>query len=485
MGSATAFPPTVANGARLLYLVRMRQLVTQNNDNLFPANLTRRYHATCRALLPLVLFLAALLNGSVSPPYLQISGGLVAILFLLCVPIRTISSDVRTLIYGCVILLAFLALWGGIQALPLPLFFPGHPIWQEAAPVLDLSTGSLSVNPIRSLTALPALISPGLVFLTTLLLCQSAQAARRVWISLSLVGVAIVMISIILEAFFPELQFFTTYEVGRASFSGVFVNRNVSAAFFGLTAFSLTGTLYLMRSGSRKKHRSSADIAKQSLVGLMLFVVIIAIIATRSRAGTLLSLPILSLCLAIIFAKTLRKQRIARTLSILGVGFVLLVLFGEPVFSRLGNMSQDLRWCTWASTVTGVLDNFWTGTGFGTFKEAFPAYRNSECLGTTAGWHRAHNSFLEFIFGFGAPAALLAFALGYALLLNASLTGLRRRKSLRAIPILTLGTLGFVSAHSLVDFPLQIPGVAYYCAALMGAGSAVSLLKRQKRLSYC
>jgi O-antigen ligase len=363
----------------------------------------------------------------------------------------------------------------------LPLFFPSHPIWLEAAPALDLSTGSISVNPVRSLAALPALVSPVLVFLTTLLLCQSAQAAKRVWVFLSLVGVAIVITSIILEVFFPELQFFTTYKVGFGSFSGVFVNRNVSAAFFGLTAFSLTGTLYLMQSGSRKKHRSSVDIAKQSLVGLILFVVIIAIIATRSRAGTLLSLPILFLCLAAIFAKPPRKQRLTRTLPILGSGLILLVLFGEPVFSRLGNTSQDLRWCVWAGTITGVLDNFWVGTGFGTFKEAFPTYRNPECLGTSAGWHRAHNSFLEFTFGFGVPAALLALAIGYALLLNASLTGLRHRKSLRAIPILMLGALSFVSAHSLVDFPLQIPGVAYYCAALMGAGSAISLLKRQKR----
>jgi hypothetical protein len=459
----------------------MRQFTHPNRDDRIPVRLSEQYQGFCRALLLLFLFVAALLNGSVSPPYVHISGCLCAALFLLCLPIKATSPDMRTLISGCVILLVFLALWGGIQSLPLPLFVSGHSIWQKVNPILELSTGSLSVNPVRSLTALPALILPGLVFLTTLLLSQSVQGAKRVWISLSLVGAAIVVISIILEVLLPNTQVFTTYKVGFGSFSGVFVNRNVSAAFFGLTAFALTGTLYLLRSSTRAKHRSSADIVKQSLVGLMLFVVLIAIIATRSRAGTLLSLPILFFCVAIIFAKAQRKRRIARALPVLGAGFVLLVLFGEPVFSRLGNTSQDLRWCAWGSTITGILDNFWVGTGFGTFKEVFPVYRDPECLGTSAGWHRAHNSFLEFMFGFGVPAALLAFTLGYSLLLSASLTGLRRRKSLRAIPILTLGALGFVSAHSLVDFPLQIPGVAYYCAALMGAGSAISLIKRPKR----
>jgi O-antigen ligase len=211
----------------------------------------------------------------------------------------------------------------------------------------------------------------------------------------------------------------------------------------------------------------------------MLFVTLIAIIATRSRAGTMLSLPLLFLCLGIIFAMAQHHRRTARMLAVLGSGFALLVLFGEPVFSRLDGATQDPRWCAWASTLLGIIDHPWAGTGFATFIEAFPAYRDPECLGTEGTWHRAHNSFLELAFGIGLPATALLLALGYRLLLKSCFTGLRQRKSLRAIPVLTLGALVFVSAHSLADFPLQIPGVAYYFASLMGAGCAIALQERR------
>lgn len=380
------------------------------------------------------------------------------------------------------LVLVLAALWVGLQAIPLPLGY-GHPIWQEVSPFLPVTSGYLSVSPNRTLAALPALVLPGLVFICTVLLCQSSQSAKRVWHLLSLTGAAIVLLSVTLEAFFPEAQFFSTYQVGYGSFSGVFVNRNVSASFFGLTAFALAGSALILATGRRRRNpeRPSRPALLPTLVWLMLFATLIAIIATRSRAGTMLSLPLLFLCLGIIFAKARQNRQTARVLAVLGGGFLLLVLFGEPVFSRLDGTSQDLRWCAWGSTIQGISDHPWTGTGFATFIEAFPAYRDPECLGTEGTWHRAHNSFLELAFGIGLPATALLLGLTYRLLLQSCFTGLRRRKSLRAIPVLTLGALVFVSAHSLADFPLQIPGVAYYFAALMGAGCAVSILERTAR----
>lgn len=158
---------------------------------------------------------------------------------------------------------------------------------------------------------------------------------------------------------------------------------------------------------------------------------------------------------------------------------MLLILFGEPVFSRMNGIDKDLRWCAWSITSSAILDNFWLGTGFGTFIDSFPTYRDPICLGTEGTWHRAHNSFLELILGLGL-AALVFLLLGYQIVLRCCFLGLKYRKSLRAIPILTLGILVFVSGHSLVDFPMQIPGVATYCAALLGAGCAISITQKTK-----
>lgn len=440
----------------------------------------QRYRSLCRAGLAAVLFLAALLNGSVSPPYSQIAGCLAALFALLCLPVGITSSALRRLVMGTALILTLAFLWTVFQIVPLPLGY-GHPIWQEVSALLPVTSGYLSVSPNRTLAALPSLVLPGLVFICTVLLCQSAHSARRVWHLLALTGAAIVLLSITLEAFFPDAQFFSTFQVGYGSFSGVFVNRNVSASYFGLTAFALAGSalIHAADGRQRKPEFPFRPALQPALVWLMLFATLIAIIATRSRAGTMLSLPLLFLCLGIIFAKARHHRRTARMLAVLSGGFVLLVLFGEPVFSRLDGAPQDLRWCAWASTIQGISDHPWAGTGFATFIEAFPAYRDPECLGTQGTWHRAHNSFLELAFGIGLPAAALLLGLSYQLLLQACFTGLRRRKSLRAIPVLTLGALGFVSAHSLADFPLQIPGVAYYFAALMGAGCAISTLERR------
>lgn len=440
----------------------------------------QRYRSLCRAGLGAILLLSALLNGSVSPPYSQISGCLVALLAVLCLPVGITSTALRRLTISTALILGLAALWVGLQALPLPLGY-GHPIWQEVSPFLPVTSGYLSISPNRTLTALPALILPGLLFLCTAFLCQSSHSAKRIWHLLAAIGAAIVLLSVILEAFFPEVQFFSTYQVGYGSFSGVFVNRNVSAAFFGLTAFALAGSALILAADRRKRRPElrPRPALLPALVWLMLFVTLIAIIATRSRAGTMLSLPILFLCLGIIFAKARHHHRTAKILAVLGGGFVLLVLFGEPVYSRLESTSQDLRWCAWASTLQGIAAHPWAGTGFATFIEAFPTYRDADCLGTQGTWHRAHNSYLELAFGIGLPATILLLGLTYRLLLSACLTGVRRRKSLRAIPILSLGALGFISAHSLADFPLQIPGIAYYFATLMGAGCAVSVLERK------
>lgn len=438
-----------------------------------------RYRQLCRGALLLTLFLTLLFNGSVSPPYKNLSGSLTVVLVLLCWPIPVTDPEIRRLRNASLVILGFAALWVLVQSLPLPLWAPVHPVWREVAPVLDLETGAISVAPAHTRMALPGLILPGLVFVSMLTLCQSISAAKRVWTALALLGAVLVALAILLEVAFPKAHFFTTYEVGYGSFSGFLVNRNTAASFFGLAAFALAGAAMMPQRSHRSPIRMTPRVV---LLWLAVFATMIAVIATRSRAGTLLSLPLLTLCLAIAYAQASRHRRgVTRGLTILGVGLVVLVLFGEPVFSRLGNAGQDYRWCAWANTLAALRDHPWLGTGFGSFVDVFPAYRDPACLGTEGTWTRAHNSFLELALGLGLPATGLILGASYRILLSCCFTGVRRRRSLRAIPLLTLGALVFVSAHSLVDFPLQIPGVALYCAALLGTGCALSVLDRQWR----
>ena len=163
---------------------------------------------------------------------------------------------------------------------------------------------------------------------------------------------------------------------------------------------------------------------------------------------------------------------------VIGLGALMFIVFGEPVVSRMGVEAEDGRWCAWSATLKMVAERPIVGQGFGTFSDAFPQYRDPDCLGTRGAWTRAHNSYLELLAGMGLVGGLILLAL-FAKLVRIFIAGIQQRKSLKAIPILTLGALSYTALHSAVDFPLQIPGLALYFAGLLGAGCAVSILERK------
>lgn len=430
------------------------------------------------AVFLISIFLSVLFNGSVSAPYSYATSCLVAVSTCLCLMLPINYKATSKLIRSVVIILCVLSTWIVLQSLQIPLGAITHPIWTQAAETLAVQSGAISINPSQTFAALPRLILPGLVFISALMLSQSATAGKRLWTSLALLGTSIVFLAIILEAFFPNAQAFSSFEVGHGTFSGTFVNRNIAASFFGLTAFALAGCCH-MAWHDVSKDPSKPKIKLATYI-LFLFAVLIAIIATKSRAGAMFSIPLVILGLVYATAKNKKRNGIMRALVIAGLGMILLTFYGEPVFSRLETTSNDGRWCVWQNTLAAISDNPWGGTGFATFAEAFPPYRDPVCLGTDGSWLRAHNSYFELMLGIGVPAAIIILAVVYRILLKNCNIGLRRRRSMVSIPIMTLGALAFVSAHSVVDFPLQIPGVAAYFAALMGTGCGISIMERQR-----
>ncbi len=431
------------------------------------------------AVFLISIFLSVLFNGSVSAPYSYATSCLVALSTCLCLMLPISSKATGKLIRTVVIILCVLSTWVVLQSLQIPLGAITHSIWAQAAETLAVQSGAISINPSQTFAALPRIILPGLVFISALILGQSATAGKRLWTSLAMLGTNVVLLAIILEVIFPNAKVFSSFEVGHGTFSGTFVNRNIAASFFGLTAFALAGCCH-MAWQDVSKYPNKPKIKLATYI-LFLFAVLIAIIATKSRAGAMFSIPLVILGLVYATAKHNKRNGLMRALVIAGLGMILLTFYGEPVFLRLETTSNDGRWCVWQNTLAAISDNPWVGTGFATFAEAFPPFRDPVCLGTDGSWLRAHNSYFELMLGIGVPAAIILLTVVYRMLLKSCKTGIRRRRSLVSIPILTLGALTFVSAHSLVDFPLQIPGVAIYFAALMGTGCGTSILERPDR----
>jgi hypothetical protein len=170
-----------------------------------------------------------------------------------------------------------------------------------------------------------------------------------------------------------------------------------------------------------------------------------------------------------------RWRRPAVALGALALVLGLFVLFAGRSERRAQTLaSEDGRWCVFASTATAIADHWPLGAGFGAFPDVFPAYRNVDCAGVFGIWDHAHDFFLEGLLGFGLPFVGAA-ALVYAALGAALVRGVTVRRRLRFLPVAGLAALVLVTLHAIVDFSLQIPGVAVYVAAAIAAAVAVAL----------
>jgi O-antigen ligase len=162
--------------------------------------------------------------------------------------------------------------------------------------------------------------------------------------------------------------------------------------------------------------------------------------------------------------------------SVLIIVLLFALLAGRTEYRIETQVAEEGRWCAFASTIQAIKDNWILGTGFGTFQDVFPSYRNSDCAGIFGIWDKAHNFFLEGYLGLGLPFAA-AVVIGYGVLIGAFIRGIRTRRRYRSIPTMGLSALVLVSLHSLVDFSLQIPGVGVYFAAVTAAAVSVSLAR--------
>lgn len=157
-----------------------------------------------------------------------------------------------------------------------------------------------------------------------------------------------------------------------------------------------------------------------------------------------------------------------------GVGAVLMT-GGEAGFSRFTvNASYDLgsdiraevyraTWHLWGRFP-------WTGTGLGTFLEAYPLADGPD-LGLT--WWHAHSDPLELLATTGVAGGLL-------LLVGAGALGVRlvrrllrvRHSEERAALVAGLGAFVAVGLHELVDFGLTMPANALALVVVLGAAAA-------------
>ena len=374
-------------------------------------------------------------------------------------------------------------------------WFPGNPLahamWEPAGRLIGFEGGSISVAPGATWRALPSLIIPYLVFVMALRLHQDDIAAQSLWQRLAIFGGVIAIYGIVQQVFFPEWVLFDKREY-TDSLRANFVNRNNTAAFLALAALGLLALIIT------KWHHLNPQIFFERLKTLqfldrpkyiyfiiyifLFFFTVLAIYLTKSRAGAIFA-SISLLGAILVWLRSMRSSKFTRARWAATVLIVVLtaLVFAQSFAGRTVHRAEisgvdENRICTYQAILSGIADHAVFGTGFGSFSEIFPTYRRIEC-GIHGRWARAHNSFLEGYLGLGLPfLAILGVSLFY--LTQALRTGYRDRRRLRIISISNAAMLVFIALHSMLDFPLQIHGLAVYFAGFLGAGTSIAFARR-------
>jgi O-antigen ligase len=386
------------------------------------------------------------------------------------------------------LIMAVLIAWFIVQTLPgLPEALH-HPIWQAAGQHLgqDL-TGRISVDPDRTVEATMRFASYGGVFFLTCHLARPRQRARiAVW-SVLLAGLAYAVYGLIVQ--FGNFGTILWYErwAYPDSLTSTFVNRNSYAAYAGLGI--LAALALLLHQVNRARGELSDNdpgigaIAERAagrawLPMLALILMATALIMSDSRGG--LGATALGLVTFLLLHVQGGEGRGRRTALIVAALLVVVVGIGEgTVFQRIelqGLNDIGVRLLIYRDVLAGIGEHFWTGTGFGTFQMAFEAYRGMDMTDAPI-VDKAHNTYLEFAFEAGVPA-LLAFLTMLILILRQCWRGLHDRQRDRMFDRLALAAAVLIGSHSLIDFPAQIPGIAYLFAMILGLGVAQSVSSR-------
>jgi len=284
----------------------------------------------------------------------------------------------------------------------------------------------------------------------------------------------------------PTRLLFREREAFVGYLTGTFVDRNTAAVYFGsCSAIWLLLLLQQMRNllAAGFSRRLYADELfkisgnKQIWIRLSgLFICLLALFLSGSRAGIVLSLATFILC-ATLYASIEgvdRRRLVILFLIAMAFSIGLLLLLGGTFNARLSldGSGDGGRWSIYLSTLQLIRDYPWFGTGLGTYEWAIPTYRSAD-LTMWGIWNRAHNSLLEMAAELGVPfAALLVLSWLAVLFLLVRGTFMRRRD--QHIPLAAFAVALIGLSHSMVEFSFQVPGFAIVAMGITGVGLAQS-----------
>lgn len=403
--------------------------------------------------------------------------------------------------YGAALAIAVaIAVWTCLQAWQWQGNPLANPAWKAAVEALGTIPGAISIAPADTIEALLPVLMPFAVFLSAVILFPSDKDAMALLRLMAISGAAIGLYGIIQFEFFPQYLLMREKEYYIRDLTAVLVNRNSIATYLGAAMILNAGLFYdaliSEKTSRRGRTPSSLQIGQMRISNRALFygvcvtLTLTALLLTHSRAGFASTFIALT-CLTVFFvfdgfARVGRGRRYGPARSntslkivVLAVAVAIVMLLfislGGQVLRRADLQGlDDLRFCVYPSMIDLLKDNWILGTGLGNFKEAYMRYQDPSCGHLNLVWDRAHSFYIEGWIDMGVAFVVLGGAT-LVVLIAVFVTGLRKRRSLRWAAATGSAVLLLYLIHSIVDFSIQIPGVAVSFALIMAACVLLSL----------
>jgi len=384
--------------------------------------------------------------------------------------------------------LAGIALVGLLQALPWPeavvsLLSPGHARLHDQAAAL---IGAAAAGPARFSVSPAATRAAALTWAATAACLLAGAAAgrrryRRRWLGGAIVAAALV------QVFFgarnanagERTLWGVEVPIAASRLHGTFFNPNHLAVYLEIAlALTFAWGWWAMRRARAQLalDRRVLALAPPALVWLTLFA---GLTFTASRGGLLAALAGI-VAQGVLLATVQRRwapAMLGAAAAIAGIAVALAMGLQAGPARMLATLPFDVsvasRRQAWSATVALWKSFPVTGTGLGTFRDAFTLEQPASLEGT---WWHAHSDPIELLATTGLAGPLLL-AAGLVVLVLRLIAVLRsgRRSEDRAAGLAALGALAAVGVHEWYDFGLTIPANALTLAILAGAAASARI----------
>jgi O-antigen ligase len=317
------------------------------------------------------------------------------------------------------------------------------------------------------------------MFTLALLLMGSRERVRQfIWVVVSaaafqaLYGAFMVLSGV-------EYGFFAEKEHYRGVATGTYVNRNSLAGLLELALALGIGLLlgeptrYFGNARQRLRQFIEVLLSKKVVLRLLLAILVIALVLTRSRMGNTAFFASLmasgALALLLMRNKTTATTVLLGSLLVIDIAIVGTFFGVDKVAERLQQTSAqtESRDEVTRDAINIILEQPVIGIGAGTFTHTFPALKSEEV--TTFGlYNNAHNDYVQFAYEFGIPATLALASIVLWAFWNAVIA-MRERNSrfYQGVGFSVTMAIVAIGIHSTVDFNLQIPANAALFVAIL------------------